>query len=451
MVTSTSGIGISAARLEDIRTRLKQGQLNALRELLPDRIIGEACREAGHAHRDRLLPPLVMVFHYLSAALWPEDSFNAAAQSGGIPASSGSMSKARQRLPIAVMDRLGRYTSEMGQSLSEGAAHMHGFRLVTMDGTCVSMSDVPELRVAFGAANSRHGQGKYPEARLIMASLSKTGVVLAHSMGPYRTSEQALGMGLLPALRPGDLLLMDAHFAGSNLYFRYMERGAEFITPAHQRLKVDRLRKVRGYSDGSFVAEVPVWKGHRRKYPFLPETMVLRFVPVRLRSRRGRSMAWLVTSLLDGERYPADMIRELYRNRWPIETTIGEVKHPLSADVLRSKTVDGAYKEMTAKVMAFNLVRCLMLEAAPRRHRRPDRLSFSNSRRLVVAYSLRMSAAPIGRLRALYDEMLDAIARVVVPYRPGRVEPRAVRRETKHYERLKISRCEWRLKHLSVA
>jgi len=447
----TSGIVISGARLEDIRARLKQGQLNALRELLPDRIIDNACREAGHVYRDRLLPPLVMVFHYLAAALWPEESFNAAAQSGGVPASTGSMSKARQRLPRAVMDRLGHYTCELAQSLSEDAARMHGFRLVTMDGTCVSMSDVPALRAAFGAANSKHGRGKYPEARLVVAALSKTGVVLAHRMGPYRTSEQTLGLELLPVLRPGDLLLADAHFAGSNLYFRYMEQGADFITPSHQRLKVDRLRRIREYSDGSFVAEIPIWKSHRRKYPFLPETMILRFVPVRLASRRGRPMTWLVTSLLDGRRYPAEMIRELYRHRWPVETAIGEVKHPLSADVLRSKTVDGAYKEMAAKVMAFNLVRCIMLKAAPRRERQPDRLSFSNARRLVVAYSLRMSAAPIGLLQALYDEMLDAIARVEVPHRPGRVEPRAVRRERKHYERLKISRRAWRLKHASVA
>ena len=162
-------------------------------------------------------------------------------------------------------------------------------------------------------------------------------------------------------------------------------------------------------------------------------------------------MTWLVTSLLDGERYPAEMIRQLYRNRWPVETAIGEVKHPLSADVLRSKTVDGAYKEMTAKVMAFNLIRCVMLKAARQCASRPDRLSFSNARRLVVAYSLRMSAAPIWRLQALYDEMLYAIARVAVPYRPGRIEPRAVRRERKHYERLKTSRRTWRLKHASVA
>jgi len=61
-----------------------------------------------------------------------------------------------------------------------------------------------------------------------------------------------------------------------------------------------------------------------------------------------------------------------------------------------------------------------------------------------------MSLAPLGCLRFLYDELLDAIARTVVPYRPSRVEPRAIRRERKHYERLKITRRDWKLQHASA-
>jgi len=444
------GIGISEGQLEEIRRQLKQGQLNALRQLLPDRVIDQACREVGHVYRERLLPPLVMVFHYLAAALWPEDSFNAAAQSSGLLVPSGTLSKARRRLPRPVLDQLGRYSSELAQTFSDEAAHSHGFRLVSIDGTCVSMSDQPALRTAFGRANSKHGQSRYPQARLVVAALAQTGVVLDHRLAPYRTSEQRLGLDLLASLRPGDLLLADAHFAGSNLYFRYLQQGLDFITPVHQRLRVDRLRRLRQYDDRSFVAEVPIWACHRRKYPFLPEQLTLRFVPVRLRSRRGRPMTWLVTSLLDGRRYSAERIRGWYSQRWPVETIIGQLKQPLSANVLRSKTVDGVHKETTAKIMALNLIRCLMLQAAARHRRPPDRLSFSLAQRLVVAYSLRMSHAPAGCLPDLYHDLLDAIARTTVPHRPGRVEPRAIRREPRHYERLKIPRHHWHLLHASA-
>ena len=446
-----SCIGMSVSDLEAIRTRLREGQLNALRQLLTDRVILRACDDTGYRYRQRALTPIVTVFHYLYAAIWPEDSFQAAAACAGLGVSSGSLSKGRRRLPRAVVDKLEAYAAGLGQGLSQPYAFEHGFRVVAIDGTCLSMEDEPQLRREFGIVNTRHGKSRYPEARLVAASLVKTGTVLAHRLGPYRTSEHALGLDLLASLREGDLLVADAHFAGSNLYWKYMEQGLHFITPVHQRLKVERLCRIRKYADGSFVAEVPIWKSHRRKYPYLPQTMTWRFVPVRLRSKRGNRMSYLVTSLLDGDRYPAAMIRELYLLRWPVETTFADLKHPLSADILRSKTVEGVYKEVTAKVMALNLVRCLMLQAADRHGCAPTRLSFAHCRRVTIVYSLRMSSAPVYLLPGLFDEMLREMAGVINPSRPGRIEPRAVTREYKHFQRLKISRREWRRKHGLVA
>jgi hypothetical protein len=254
-------------------------------------------------------------------------------------------------------------------------------------------------------------------------------------------------MEMLPSLKKGDLLVADAHFAGSNLYYSYMKHGLEFVTPVHQCLKVNRLRRVRKYDDGSFLALAPIWKSHRGKYPCLPETMTLRFVPVRLRSRSGNAISYVVTSLLDANLYPADVIRRFYSMRWPVETVFLELKHPLSADVLRSRSVEGIYKEVAAKVTALNLVRCLMLEAAKRHESDPSRLSFAQSRRVAVCYSLRMSAAPVSMLPDLFDQMLAQIAFVTNPSRPGRIEPRAVTREFKHFERLRVSRSEWRRSH----
>jgi hypothetical protein len=442
-----SGIGFSVAGLEAMRVRLREGQLNALRGLLPDSVIWQACDGAGYAYRQRLLTPLVVILHYLSAALWPEDSFQAAAACASLGASSGSLSKARQRLPRAVMDNLSAYVAELGQYLSRPHAFHRGLRVVTVDGTCLSMADTPKLRGEFGIVNTKHGHSKYPEARLVVASLARTGTILSHRLGPYRTSEQALAMEALKSLQSGDLLVADAHFAGSNLYYKYMEQGLQFVTPAHQCLKVKRLRRVRKFADGSFLAVVPVWKSHRRKYPHLPEAMTLRFVPVRLRSKRGNLMSHLATSLLDADLHPAQTIREYYAMRWPVETTFADLKHPLSADVLRSRTVEGVYKEVAAKITALNLVRCLMLQAADRYECDPGRLSFAQCRRVTVAYSLRMSSAPIRLLPELFDEMLQHMAFVINPSRPGRIEPRAVRREFKHFERLKTTRREWRLQH----
>ena len=438
------GIGKFRLQVEGIRRKIVEGQLNALREILPDKEIERVCREVDYTYRERLMTPMATVLHYLMAGLWPEESFQAAATSGGIPLGSGSLSKARQRLPLEVMSGLSSWVSKEAIRHAAPHAYHHGLRVVTIDGTCVSMEDQPSLFEAFGRVNTRHGEGKYPMARLVLACLAKTMTVVTHRLASYQTSEQALVPEMLPDLQPGDLLIADAHFAASNLYAQFQEHGLHFITPAHQRLKVGRFRKRWRNAPGDFVAEVPTWLCQRRKYPFMPEKLTLRFIRVEMFSRRGKKMHYLVTSLLDPIRYPARLILEFYQMRWPVETVFKELKVPLSADVLRSKTPEGIRKEVAAKVMAFNLIRCLMLQAASRSGRDPLRLSFAAALRLAVSYSLRMSAAPVWQLQGLYDEMIDRMAGATTPYRPGRAEPRGVRRERKHYERLKITRAEWR-------
>jgi len=74
-----SCVGVSGSDLEAMRSHLREGQLNALRQILSDEVVLQACDSAGYIYRRRLLTPLVMVFHYLCAAIWPEDSFQAGA------------------------------------------------------------------------------------------------------------------------------------------------------------------------------------------------------------------------------------------------------------------------------------------------------------------------------------------------------------------------------------
>ncbi len=159
---------------------------------------------------------------------------------------------------------------------------------------------------------------------------------------------------------------------------------------------------------------------------------------------------WLVTSLLDAERYPAAEIGKVEAGRWRIETVFKELKVTSGADVLRSKKPDGVRNEIAARMIAMNLVRTMMIEAAAAHGKEPTRLSFTAALRLVISTSLRMSTAPLWKLGALYEIMLERIAAETVPERPGRNEPRMKRRETKHYEVLRTTRAKWRQAHAAA-
>jgi len=155
-------------------------------------------------------------------------------------------------------------------------------------------------------------------------------------------------------------------------------------------------------------------------------------------------VVWFVTSLLDPAAYPAKEIVELYARRRRIETLLGQFKVRLSADVLRSKTPDGVLKELAARMVALNVVRAIMLEAAAAHGQDPLTLSFAHALRAVLAFAPALATAPAWKLPAIYEAMLSEIAARRVPLRPGRLEPRAVRREKKHYPRLRVTREQWR-------
>src|SRR3989338_2836674 len=93
-------------KLEQARKEIEGGQLNALRELLPDEVIREICEECSYYFRTRLLTPLVTIFHMISAGINREGSFQSAWQMSGQAGRSGVLSEARKRVPLEVWNKL---------------------------------------------------------------------------------------------------------------------------------------------------------------------------------------------------------------------------------------------------------------------------------------------------------------------------------------------------------
>ena len=391
------------------------------------------------------------------AAIWPEESFSAAWEvlwsafksrypqmSLGSP-SRGTVAKARSRLPIAVWQALFNGVSKQAQRLSEPWARWRGHRVVLVDGTCLSMPDTPDLRSAFGTQTGYHGTARYPLARLVAFSLAQTMSVISYAVGGYRQDENALAEPLLNSLQHGDLLLADRHFAAAHFYVRYQRAGLQFLTRKHQRLKVSRIKCLWSYGPHDFVGRLKITAAYRRKDPTLPAWIPVRFIHARWVVRGHVRTEWLVTSLLDAEAYPAAEIIDLYARRWRIETLFGELKIGLSADVLRSQTAEGIHKEIAARMTALNVVRSIMLQAAAEHGvEDPLRLSFVFALRAILSFSPALGIEPLWKLRAIYQAMLDEIAAHTVPFRPGRNEPRMVRRDRKHYPMLTTTRAEWR-------
>jgi len=457
---SINSIGNSSCNSKGISEQLEQVTLNSIRNILPDEMIEQTCKEIGYTFRRRKITPVVTVLHMVMAALWPEESFNACWQvlwdsfiswfpqlRGHCP-SRGRVAAARARLPLLLWQRLFEQISGKAQRLSEAYDRWNGHRVVLADGTCVSMSAEAKLFDAFGVNTGYHGSGRYPLARLVSLCLAGTMTIIDYAIGGYRDGESTLNFGILKSLRKGDLLVADRHFAAAHYYVRYQSMGLEFLTRAHQCLKISTIKRRVCYSANDFVGRLNINKNYRRNDPSLPASIDVRFIKAKLRIRGRFTFVWFATSLLDAERYPVHEIIRLYARRWRIEMLFREFKIGLSADVLRSQSPEGIRKEIIARLTALNIVRSIMLEAATKAEiDDPIRISFAHAVRSVISFSAALSRVPLALVRDVYEAMLVEIASHINPERADRLEPRAVRRERKHYPSLRMTRAQWRDKH----
>jgi Transposase DDE domain len=454
-------IDISGGNSKKISQKLEQVTFNSIRKILPDHSILQACKSIGYTYRERKITPIITVLHMIMAAIWPEDSFNASWQviwsnfaswfpflAGQCPART-NVAQARARLPVKLWRRLFDCVSLQSQRLSGQYDKWMGYRVVLADGTCVSMSDKPELFKAFGTNNGYHGRGKYPLARIVTFCLANTMTVINYAIGRYNQSETTMMFSIIKSLKKGDLLLADRRFAAAHFYWYYQQRSVEFLTRIHQCLNISRIKRIYSYNRNDFIGSMNIGKGYRLKNPGLPSHVIVRFIKAAVRVRGQRKEIWFATSLLDNKKYPAKAVVELYGRRWRIETLFREFKVNFSADVLRSQSPEGIRKEIIARLTAINIVRTIMIEASVEHNVDPQRISFVGALRVIFSFSPALASSSFWLLPRIYRAMLTEIASVIVPERPGRIEPRMVRREWQHYPSMKMTRTLWRLKHVA--
>lgn len=184
----------------------------------------------------------------------------------------------------------------------------------------------------------------------------------------------------------------------------------------------------------------PSWMD-KETYAKMPPELIIREV----RERRQSSDEDLVvaTTLLSPNHNPKQKLIELYRDRWCCELDLRSIKSTMQMGILRCKTPQMVRKEIWAQLLAYNLIRKVIAQAAEKHDVRPREISFKGALQTINVF-LALSSVPGAIPQNLYDEMLAAIASHRVGDRPGRREPRAVKRRPKLTRWLKVPRAEAR-------
>lgn len=372
--------------------------LEALEAALPDETIAAAVLATGtRERRRRLLPTRLVVTLVIAMGLWAEASMRHAlaevvagwretARWGTVEwslPSTAAIVQARQRAGARLFRVLFHAVAGPIATRETKGAFLGGLRLMALDGTTLDVADTPANERAFGRPGTQRGDGvgAFPQMRAIALIETGTHVLCDVVLRPYRGGEGPAGLRLLRSVGPGMLLLWDRNFHSYKMIQATLARGADFLGRAKRNLILEPIEILR---DGSFLAQVYPSSQARRHHQDGRLVRVIEYV-LDTATGPGTESYRLLTSLLDEQAFPAEVVAVAYHERWEIETTLDEVKvhqwaHPRP---LRSQHPREVVQEVYGLLLAHLAIRTLMYQAAVRQGLDPDQLSFTGALRVL--------------------------------------------------------------------
>ncbi len=373
-------------------------------------------RTGRESKRERELPAHVMVYYAIALALYADVSTREVlrcllegsrwlgeAAVEDEPTGKTGISKARTRLGAPPLEAL--YREVVGPVAADGTpgAWYRGWRVMSLDGSTLDVSDTAANARAFGRPGSARGvntTGAFPQVRVVGLLETGTHVICGAELGPCGTSEVRLAAQVVPHLTSEMLCLADRGLLGFDLWRTAAATGAALLWRAGVTFALPILAR---FPDGSYRSALR-WhssctSADRTPIPVRVIEYTLPGVPEAAASYR------LVTTILESTRAPAEELATLYQERWEMETAFDEFKTHLrgSQRVLRSKTPELVRQEAWGFLLAHFAIRALMHEAAlgalPRA-RDPDPMSFTHALRVSRRTLSHVAAIPPSGPRA---------------------------------------------------
>ena len=446
---------------EWFRRQFAQAASLPFSDVLPAQVVIDSLQSMGVQFYKSLYNPVTVLWLFLSQVIHANPTLAATVENflawrlgQGLPpcsADTGGYARARQRLPEKLLEMLTLYSGREAQRQAKTDWLWMGRVVKVFDGSTVSMPDTPENQAAYPQpANQTPGVG-FPLARIAVLFSLSVGTVLSLGLrrwaGKFQ-SELAMLRDMFGLFDSGDILLTDRYLCS------YMEiavlgsRGVDFVGRMHAQRKVDFRRGQWIGLQEHLVQWIkpprPDWMS-LKEYAALPATMGMREIRYRVERHGYRpNTITVATTLLDSATCPWEEVAQLYGLRWDAETNLRSLKTMMNRDVLRCQTPEMVRKEIWAHLLAYNLIRTVIAQAAVTHGKHPRQLSFTRAMRTLEAFRPILAHSPRDRLAALYDQLLKAIASHEIANRPHRLEPRQRKRRPKPYKLMTKPRNEAR-------
>lgn len=327
----------------------------------------------------------------------------------------------------------------------------YGRPVNVIDGTCVSMPDTPQNQELYPQPSGQAQGCGFPVMKIVANFSLATGLLLNYCKSNLHVHEKILWQEMWDSYQEGDVVLGDRAFCGFADFFMLLEKNVDCVMRLHQARKAPDPDK----EDGTIIKKfnpndylVQWQKGRSCDRPDwvtedlwrrMPQTITVRYIISIIENPGFRTRkVILATTLLDPKAYPAHALADLYRRRWMAELFLRDMKTTMRMDILRCKTPEMIHKELTLFIIAYNLIRTLIWQAACKKGIDPYRISFTGAMITIRQWANRVTAIGNKKEKKRFiNTLLDILAMDIVPVRkePKR-EPRATKRRPKNYQLL---------------
>jgi hypothetical protein len=357
--------------------------------------------------------------------------------------------QARARLPLPLLQQGLRDTAAAADRMAPARQLLQNRPLKAADGSTVSLADTPKNQKKYPQQKGQKPGCGFPIMRLAVVFSLQSGAVLQVAQGSYYQHELRIFHTLHHQLSAGDILVYDRAGGHYVLAAQMRQLNVDLISRVLKRLIDCRHGKRLGKRD-----RLVVWKKGAQKPAYLteeqwaalPSEILIRVLKVKVQRKGCRTrQLTLMTTLLDPVQYPAAEVAEAYLRRWRLELCLDDLKTTLGMETLRCLSPEMVEKELLAFLIAHNLLRWIMSQAAREHGVDLDRISFTGALTAFRHFATAMAKAKTAKNRQqIWDKLLQRLVDDQVPERPGRREPRAVKRRRKPYPLLNKPRRQFR-------
>jgi len=356
---------------------------------------------------------------------------------------TGAYCRARARLSLKAIEEMHTQVTQRIQQAPGAQRPWRGRQVKVVDGSSLSMPDTVKNQAAYPQPTSQKPGCGFPVMRIVAVFSLATGVMLDVAKSALSVGERTLFRQLWDSFNKGEVILADTGFCGYAEVYFLKQRGVDCVMRNHQCRKKG-LTEIKKLGKGDRIIEwhkgklAPKWLS-KEQWRALPERLTVRELSFTVEVPGFRTQAvTLVTTLLDPKDFPAESLAKLYAMRWKAELYLRDIKITMCMDVLRCKTPSMVHKELYMHLLAYNLIRALMLQAGTQHGIAPLRLSLKGACASIRHWAPIMAAPGLTATQrtTLEQTLLHTIARDQIPNRPNRSEPRAKKRRPKNYQLL---------------